>query len=131
MSIKFKNILIYIVYFFILVLGYHVIKNIITQKKLNSQNALENNIDSTQVTYDVPYVLDSYDPRFIAPRYYDTQFLVYEQPVYARNFGYYPVRHRIREHSHRPRFLGGGGGGWRSGSRGGHPGGGRGGHGHR
>lgn len=106
MSIEFKNILVYTVYFFIIVFGYHILKNIMNQEKINSQIASENNV-VTQVTYDVPYVLDSYDPRFIAPRYYDTQFLVYEQPVYTRSFGYYPVRHRMREHAHRPGHWGG------------------------
>jgi hypothetical protein len=123
MSIKFKNILVYIVYFFIIVIGYHIIKNIMNKRKINSQIASESNVVSSQVTYNVPYVLDSYEPRFIAPRYYDTQFLVYEQPVYVRSFGY-PVRHRIREHAYRPRVWssGGGGGrvgyGWRGGSKG-------------
>jgi len=30
---------------------------------------------------------DSYEPRFIAPRYYDTQFIMYKQPIYTRTYG--------------------------------------------
>ena len=99
MSIKFKNILVYIVYFFIIIFGYHIIKNILKQQKINSQIASENDIDLAQVTYDVPYVLDSYEPRFVAPRYYDTQFVVYQQPVYTRSFGNNHMRKHIRKHT--------------------------------
>lgn len=38
------------------------------------------------------YKYDSYEPRFIAPRYYDTQFLTDKQPVYVRTHGYYPMK---------------------------------------
>lgn len=93
MAIRFKNILVYIVYFFIIVFGFHIVKNAYKQQKLNAQITSENKNELTKRSYDTTYTLDSYEPRFVAPRYYDSQFVVYKQPVYTRSFGYRGDRH--------------------------------------
>lgn len=55
---------------------------------IESENTVESPyLFKNNMTANTSY--DSYEPRFIAPRYYDTQFLTHTQPVYTRTHGYY------------------------------------------
>lgn len=110
MAVKSKNVLIYVIYFLIILIGLNFIKTYLFPNINNTNvnkniNALgnptvfvETPIDSANYSVYPTYTLDSYEPRFIAPRYYDTQLLIYQQPVYTRTFGHYPLRHRDRVH---------------------------------
>jgi hypothetical protein len=105
MAIKFKNILVYIVYFFLIIIVFHVTKRILKKHKLNKQaSASEYKTDLVETQYNItqPYTSDLYEPRFVAPRYYDSQFLLYQQPVYTRTFGNYPIRQKRRSRSRSP-----------------------------
>lgn len=113
MAIKFKNILVYILYFFIIVIGYHIILRLLNKQNDVNQNILNTQDNLVEVYGIPPYIDDAYKPRFVAPRYYDTQFIVDQQPVYTRTFGNYPMRQRFREHSHPPGYRMGTG--WRGG----------------
>lgn len=48
---------------------------------------------------------DSYEPRFIAPRYYDTQ--LYKQPVYTRTYGndMYYMNHKQKRKQKHKRYI--------------------------
>jgi len=117
MAIKYKNVFIYVIYFLIILIGLNFINsylfpNVNNVNNINNVNNVNKNINSLEnptvlvetpidsVNYPVypSYILDSYEPRYIAPRYYDTQFLIYQQPGYTRTFGHYPLRHRDRVH---------------------------------
>lgn len=117
MAIKYKNVFIYVIYFLIILIGLNFINSYLFPN-VNNVNNINKNINSLgnptvlietpidSVNYPVypSYILDSYEPRYIAPRYYDTQFLIYQQPGYTRTFGHYPLRHRDRVHP--PRYGG-------------------------
>jgi hypothetical protein len=122
MNIKTKKLLIYLLYIFFFVLFVYLFKIIFfgtsAVKTKPTDLIIETPFYTTSPDYVYnPYLYDSYEPWFVAPRYYDTQFIIYKQPVYTRSHGYhYPKRHNRHD---RIRHYDGGRIGLRGGDKGG------------
>lgn len=83
---KVKKLLIRIIYIIIIIIIIFFIKNNLNKKnkyKKNHSDSIIKVSDSFQIDD------DSYKPRYIAPRYYDAQFITYKQPIYTRTYGDY------------------------------------------
>ena len=81
---KVKKLLIRIIYIIMIIIIIYFIKN-----NLNDKNDYKNIHSDSNIKVSDSYQIvdDSYKPRYIAPRYYDTQFITYKQPIYTRTYG--------------------------------------------